>query len=86
MSSCIREVRITRVFAGNAGMRRARLEGTHIGRNPLILDHEAIRRERCQGQSLRQIAKGHRISTATVQRVLRKHPTPVLVQDLQKSA
>jgi DNA invertase Pin-like site-specific DNA recombinase len=69
-----------------AGMRRARLEGTHIGRNPLILDHEAIRRERCQGQSLRQIAKGHRISTATVQRVLRKHPTPVLVQDLQKSA
>jgi len=69
-----------------AGMRRARLEGTHIGRNPLILDHEAIRRERCQGQSLRQIAKGHRISTATVQRVLRKHPTQVLVQDLQKSA
>ena len=57
-----------------AGMRRARLEGTHIGRNPLTLDHEAIHRERCQGQSLRQIAKGHRISTATVQRVLQKHP------------
>jgi len=56
-----------------AGMRRARLEGRHIGRNPLELDDEAIRRERCQGHSLRQIAKGHRISTATVQRVLRKH-------------
>ena len=69
-----------------AGMRRARLEGTHIGRNPLVLDHEAIRRERCQGQSLRKIAKGHRISAATVQRVLRKHPTPAPVQDLQKSA
>ena len=54
-----------------AGMRRARLEGTHIGRNPLTLDREAIHRDRCQGQSLRQIAKGHRISTATVQRVLR---------------
>ena len=53
-----------------AGMRRARLEGTHIGRQPLTLDHEAIHRDRCQGQSLRQIAKGHRISTATVQRVL----------------
>ena len=53
-----------------AGMRRARLEGTHIGRQPLTLDHEAIQRDRCQGQSLRQIAKGHRISTATVQRVL----------------
>jgi DNA invertase Pin-like site-specific DNA recombinase len=69
-----------------AGMRRARLEGTHIGRNPLVLDHEAIRRERCQGQSLRKIAKGHRISAATVQRVLRKHPGPVPVQDLQKTA
>jgi DNA invertase Pin-like site-specific DNA recombinase len=69
-----------------AGMRRARLEGTHIGRNPLTLDHEAIHRERCQGQSLRQIAKGHRISAATVQRVLRKQPAPIPVQDLQKTA
>jgi DNA invertase Pin-like site-specific DNA recombinase len=56
-----------------AGMRRARLEGTHIGRQPLTLDHEAIHRDRCRGQSIRQIAKEHRISTATVQRVLRKH-------------
>ncbi len=55
-----------------AGMRRARLEGPHIGRNPLALDHEAIQRDRCQGQSLRQIARGHRISTATVQRVLQQ--------------
>jgi len=69
-----------------AGMRRARLEGTHIGRNPLTLDHEAIHRERCQGQSLRQIAKGHRISTATVQRVLRKQPVPVPVLELAKIA
>ena len=56
-----------------AGMRRARLEGQHIGRKPLELDDAAIQHDRCQGQSLRQIAKGHRISTATVQRVLRKH-------------
>jgi len=56
-----------------AGMRRARLEGRHIGRKPLELDHAAIHRDRCQGQSFRQIAKGHRISTATVQRVLRNH-------------
>jgi len=60
-----------------AGMRRARLEGRHIGRTPLIVDRDAIHRERCQGQSIRQIAKGHRVSTATVQRVLRGHaPTP----------
>ena len=69
-----------------AGMRRARLEGTHIGRNPLTLDHEAIHRERCQGQSIRQIAKGHRISTATVQRVLRKRPAQVPVQELARTA
>ena len=56
-----------------AGMRRARLEGRHIGRNPLVLDHQAICRDRHRGQSLRQIAKSHRISTATVQRVLRKN-------------
>jgi len=56
-----------------AGMRRAKLDGTHIGRNPLILDHEAIQRERCQGQSIRQIAKNNRISTATVQRVLHRY-------------
>ncbi len=56
-----------------AGMRRARLEGRHIGRTPLTLDHQAICRDRCRGQSLRQIAKGHRVSTATIQRVLREH-------------
>ncbi len=56
-----------------AGLRRARLEGRHIGRNPLVLDHVAIVRDRQQGQSLRQVAKSHRISTATVQRVLREH-------------
>jgi len=56
-----------------AGMRRARLDGTRIGRAPLVLDSLAIQQDRQRGQSIRQIAKGHRISTATVQRVLRKH-------------
>lgn len=57
-----------------AGMRRAKLEGQHIGRQPLELDHAAILRDRQQGLSFRQIARGHRISTATVQRVLRRQP------------
>jgi DNA invertase Pin-like site-specific DNA recombinase len=70
-----------------AGMRRARLEGQHIGRNPLDLDRAGILRDRCQGQSLRQIAKGHRISTATVQRVLKKPPAQAQVLNiLDKSA
>jgi len=54
-----------------AGMRRARLEGRHIGRAPLVLDRAAIVRDRCQGHSLRQIARCHRVSTATIQRVLK---------------
>lgn len=70
-----------------AGMRRARLEGTHIGRQPIEVDREAIHRERCQGQSLRQIARCHRISTATVQRVLRKPPAQAQVPEaMAKSA
>jgi len=56
-----------------AGMRRARLDGQHIGRQPLVLDRAAIHQDRQYGQSLREIAKGHRVSTATIQRVLRKH-------------
>ncbi len=68
-----------------AGMRRAKLEGRH--RPPaLVLDREAILRDRRQGQSLRQIAKGHRISTATVQRVLRRQPIPISIEELKKSA
>ena len=69
-----------------AGMRRARLEGTRIGRAPLVLDNLAIQQDRQRGQSIRQIAKGHRISTATVQRVLRKSPAQVPGQDLEKTA
>jgi DNA invertase Pin-like site-specific DNA recombinase len=55
-----------------AGMRRAKLEGRHIGRKPLTLDRPAILRDRNRGQSLGQIAETHRISRTTVQRVLRE--------------
>ena len=57
-----------------AGLRRARLEGRHIGRRPLELDELTITSDRARGQSLRQIAKTHRISTATVRRVLKTQP------------
>jgi DNA invertase Pin-like site-specific DNA recombinase len=55
-----------------AGMRRARLEGQQIGRAPLVLDNLAIQQDRKRGQSIREIARGHSVSTATIQRVLRK--------------
>lgn len=57
-----------------AGMRRAKLEGRHIGRRPLELDREAIQRDRAHGLSLSQIARTHQISRATVHRVLRENP------------
>ena len=55
-----------------AGMRRAKLEGRHIGRKPLELDRAAILRGRQQGLSLGQLAKAHRASRATIHRVLRE--------------
>jgi len=57
-----------------AGMRRARLEGRHIGRKPLDLDREAIFRDRQHGQSLGQLAKTYRVSRTTVHRVLHDQP------------
>jgi DNA invertase Pin-like site-specific DNA recombinase len=53
-----------------AGMRRAKLEGRHIGRKPLALDRDAILRDRQLGHSLGQLAKSHRTSRATIHRVL----------------
>jgi len=56
-----------------AGMRRARLEGRHIGRKPLELDRTAILRDRERGQSLGQLARSYRVSRTTIHRVLREH-------------
>jgi DNA invertase Pin-like site-specific DNA recombinase len=56
-----------------AGMRRARLEGRHIGRKPLDLDRNSIYRDRERGQSLSQLAKTYRVSRATIHRVLHDH-------------
>lgn len=53
-----------------AGMRRARLEGRHIGRPSLELDHAAIHRDRQRGMSLGQLAREHRASRTTIHRVL----------------
>jgi DNA invertase Pin-like site-specific DNA recombinase len=55
-----------------SGMRRARLEGQHIGRPKLIVDREAVVRDRQRGYSIRQIAKLHRLSRTSVCRVLER--------------
>jgi len=55
-----------------AGMRRARLEGRQIGRAPLKIDREQLVRDRLSGMSLTQVAKKHRISRASVCRLMKK--------------
>ncbi len=55
-----------------AGMRRAKLEGRHIGRRALELDEDAIRDQRDEGRTLRDLAIDHHISTATVRKVLKR--------------
>jgi DNA invertase Pin-like site-specific DNA recombinase len=71
-----------------AGMRRAKLEGRHIGRKPLDLDSTAIVADRAKGMSLRQVAKIHQISTATVRRVLSAHQSgiPIDAEETRRSA
>ena len=54
-----------------AGMRRAKLEGRHIGRRPLNVDRPAVLRDRQRGLSLTQVAKAHTISRALVSKILR---------------
>jgi DNA invertase Pin-like site-specific DNA recombinase len=61
-----------------AGMRRAKLEGRHIGRKPLVLDRDAILRDRQRGHSLSQVAKSHLVSRATIHRVLKEHASTIL--------
>jgi DNA invertase Pin-like site-specific DNA recombinase len=53
-----------------SGMRRAKLEGQHIGRPKLIVDRDAVLRDRQRGFSIRQLAKLHRLSRTSVTRVL----------------
>ena len=53
-----------------AGMRRAKLEGRRIGRAPLDVDRAAIVQDRLTGLSLTKVAKKHRVSRATVCRLV----------------
>ena len=55
-----------------AGMRRAKLEGRRIGRVPLNIDREQVVADRKSGMSLTQVAKKHRISRASVCRLVKE--------------
>ena len=70
-----------------AGMRRAKLEGRHIGRRPLELDRDAILRDRVRGLSLGELAKLHRISRTSVGRVLKQaRPAELHIKEVADAA
>jgi len=54
-----------------AGLRRAKLEGRRLGRPPLVVDREAVLRDREQGLSISQLAKQHGIAETSIRRLLR---------------
>jgi DNA invertase Pin-like site-specific DNA recombinase len=62
-----------------AGMRRAKLEGRRIGREPLDVDRPALLRDRGRGMSLTDLAKAYRISRSSVCRVVREAANPASV-------
>jgi DNA invertase Pin-like site-specific DNA recombinase len=55
-----------------AGMRRARLEGRQIGRARLDVDRKQVVIDRRSGMSLSQVAKRHKISRASVCRLMKE--------------
>ena len=57
-----------------AGLRRAKLEGRRLGRPPLVVDREAVLRDREQGLSISQLAKQHGIAETSIRRLLRQTP------------
>ena len=71
-----------------AGMRRAKLEGRRIGRTPLNINREEVVQDRRSGMSLTKVASKHRISRASVCRLMREasaRPTRVITQAPQAS-
>jgi DNA invertase Pin-like site-specific DNA recombinase len=55
-----------------SGMRRAKLEGRRIGRTPLNIDREQVVEDRRSGMSLTKVAGKHRISRASVCRLVKE--------------
>jgi DNA invertase Pin-like site-specific DNA recombinase len=58
-----------------SGMRRARLEGRQIGRARLDVNREQVLQDRRSGMSLTEVANKHRISRASVCRLMKEAST-----------
>ena len=68
-----------------AGMRRRKLDGLPVGRQPLDIDHDAVAADRMNGMSLTDVAKRYSVSRASVVRWVReaKQTNPELVATFQ---
>jgi DNA invertase Pin-like site-specific DNA recombinase len=55
-----------------SGMRRAKLEGQRLGRQPLDVDRAAIVRDRLNGMSLTNVAKKYHVSRASAVRFVQE--------------
>jgi DNA invertase Pin-like site-specific DNA recombinase len=55
-----------------AGMRRRKLDGLPVGRQPLDIDHDSLVRDRLRGMSLTDVAKRYGVSRASVVRWVRE--------------
>ena len=55
-----------------AGMRRRKLEGLPVGRQPLDIDHDSLVKDRLKGMSLTDVAKKYGVSRASVVRFVRE--------------
>jgi DNA invertase Pin-like site-specific DNA recombinase len=55
-----------------AGMRRRKLDGLPVGRQPLDIDHDVVVADRLSGMSLTETAKRHGISRASAVRFVRE--------------
>ena len=58
-----------------SGMARYKALGGRLGRTPLNIDREQVVRDRLSGMSLTQVAKKHRISRASVCRLVKQNQT-----------
>ena len=56
-----------------AAMRRRKLEGFKLGRQPLDVNHAALVRDRLSGMSLTDTARKYGVSRASVVRFCREH-------------
>jgi len=70
-----------------AGMRRRKLDGLTVGRQPLDVDHESIVRDRLAGMSLTDVAKQYGVSRASVVRWTKeaRQTTSRPIADVSKS-